>query len=253
MISVVIITNNEQDELDNCLKWLSWCDDIIIIDNNSLHKTIDIARKYTNRIFNRKFDTFSAQRNYGIEKAKYNWILSLDPDETLTEELSDEILEEIKLDKYSAYYIPFKHHFFGKWLKYGGWYPSYLKRLFRKDKAIWKNDVHEILKVDGEVGYLKNPVLHYGHKDIFMFIAKMNKYTNIEADARRKKNEKDNIFTMIFASLKTFLNRYIRMLGFLDGAHGFVVSIFAGFYVFLAKAKNWEYFYKKKVGWNFER
>ncbi len=240
MISIVIITKNEEKNLEWCLRKLKWCNDIIVVDNYSSDSTVEIAKKYTDKIYQRKFDNFSNQRNFGISKTSNNWILSIDPDEEVTSELKQEIFEAIKTDKYVTYYMPFKHRFFGKWLKHGGWYPSYLKRLFRKDKAFWENDVHEILKVDGPVGYLKNPIIHYSHKDIFMFIRKMNNYTDIEAQTRIKKGLKDNASSMIFNSLKTFFNRYILQLGFLDGAHGFVVAVFLGFYVFVYRAKTWE-------------
>ncbi|MBU0650990.1 glycosyltransferase family 2 protein [bacterium] len=251
MLSIVIITNNEEQNIGKCLEHLSWCKDIVVVDSGSTDDTVNIAKKYTDKVFFREFDNFSSQRNFGIKQTSNDWVLSLDPDEEVKLDLKEEILDVIKKDRYSAYYIPFRHHFFGKWLRYGGWYPSYLKRLFRKDKAYWDNDVHEILQAQGAVGYLKNPIWHYSHRDVFMFISKMNKYTNIEAEMLAKKGKKDTFFTIVFHSCKTFFNRYFLQRGFLDGMHGFVVAVLLGFYVFVYRVKNWENSYKKRTNWSF--
>ena len=252
-LTAVVLTKNEEKNIESCLKHLSWCDDIIVVDDYSRDKTFDIAKHYTNKVFRRRFDNFSSQRNFGISKAKHNWILSIDPDEEVQNILKEEIIKAIKSTEFCAYYIPFKHHFFGKWLRHGGWYPSYLKRLFKKDKARWENDVHEILNVKGPVGYLKNPIIHYSHRDIRMFIKKMNKYTTFESFAMQRKGKKDNLVTMLFCSFKTFFNRYILQRGFLDGTHGFVVAWLLGFYVFIMRAKNWEIDYKNKNKWSFDK
>lgn len=240
-LSIVIITKNEENNLKSFLSHLHWADEIIVIDNFSNDGTVDICKEFKNvKFFQNKFIDYSAQRNYGIKLAKGEWILSIDPDEIVSGGLKGEIEEAIKSDRFSAYRMPFKNYFYGKWLKHGGWYPDYHVRLFKKDNAVWEDLVHEKINVNGVIGSLKEPVAHLGHKTVKDTIDKLNLYTDMESFLKISRGVKFSAFKILFEPFKEFTVRYFLRLGFLDGFCGFVVSFYMGCYRFFIWAKIYQ-------------
>lgn len=240
MISAVIITKNEEKNIKNCLESLSWLDEIIIIDDFSMDKTLELSLEFKNvKIFQNKFESFALQRNFGIKKASSPWILSIDADEIVNLELKEEILRNIK-NQYSAFEVPTKNYFYGKWLKYGGWYPDYHIRVYKKEEANWDNIIHERINTGGNTLKLKNALEHYGHKDIYTTICKINFYTTFEAVELYKNKERFSIFKLIFIPFFEFINRFFIKLGFLDGLIGFGASIIMFIYKFLVYFKLYE-------------
>lgn len=238
-ISAIIIAKDEEKYICLCLESVKWVDEIIVVDDYSTDKTVDIAKEYTDKIFRRRLDDFSGQRNFAIEKARGEWLLSLDADETVSEELADEIrtMPDNTINEYNGFYIPIKHYFFGKEIRYGGWWPSHTKRFFKKGRGRWEGSVHEELVIRGKVGYLKGHLQHYAYDTISEFINKTNIYTTKEAEMS---NVNNNIFKMLLAPPKVFLYRYIIKQGFRDGMHGLIVALLMAFYVFISRAKTWE-------------
>lgn len=238
-ISAIIIAKDEEKYIRMCLESVKWVDEIIVVDDYSTDKTVDIAKEYTDKIFGRRLDDFSDQRNFAIEKAHGEWILSLDADEVVSEKLADEIktMSDDTLDKYNGFYIPIKHYFFGKEIKYGEWWPSYKKRLFKKGRGRWERPIHEELVVEGRAGYLKGHLQHYAYKNISEFINKTNIYTSMEVE---KGNVSSNVFKILLAPPKVFIYRYILRQGFRDGTYGLIVALLMSFYAFINHAKTWE-------------
>ncbi len=230
-ISTVIITYNEEKNIKDCLESVKWTDEIIVVDSYSTDNTIKICKKFGKKvkIFKRKWDSYSNQKNFGIKKTKYNWILSIDADERITPALKEEIKKVLaRNQKCNGYKIPRKNFYFGKWIKWGGNYPDYQLRLFNKKYGEFKNvPVHEGVIVNGKVCALKNPMLHFSYKSIDDYFKRLIKYTELEKEILISKKVKINIFTIlyyiIFLPFKKFVSRFIFKLGFLDGLDGLIV------------------------------
>lgn len=243
-ITAIILTKNSQENLERTLKSVIFAKEIIILDDNSKDKTIHIATKYNAKIFNRKLNNnFSAQRNFGIKQAKENWILFIDADEVLSEELKKEI-EEIKETDIEAYYIKRRDIFWGRVLKFGDLRSAYRKgiiRLIKKNSGIWIGQVHETFITNKPAGYLKGFINHKSHASIKEFIIDINNYSTIRAKELQKKGIKTNIFQILLYPIAKFKLNYIFKLGFLDGVAGFIYSFMMSFHSFLVRAKLYQY------------
>ncbi len=229
-ISTIIITLNEEKNIKDCIKSVLWTDEIIVIDSFSTDKTVSICKKFPKvKVYTKKWMGYARTKNWGIKKAKYEWILSIDADERITPELKKEIKQILKNPEYDGYLIPRKNFYFGKWIKWGGNYPDYQLRLFRKGKGEFRKVLlHEGVRLfKGAPGKLKNPMLHFTYNSVNDYFERFKKYTELEKEILKQKNVKINIFTIfyyfIFYPLKKFISRYIFKLGFLDGIDGLIV------------------------------
>lgn len=237
MISAVVITHNEEENIRDCLESIKWADEIIVVDSGSQDKTIEIAKEYTDRVFTKEWEGFGRQKEYAKSLVKYDWVLSIDADERVTSELKEEILKS-PLDE-DAYYIPRKFYWLSKWMKYGGCGGEKYIRLFKRDKARFSDEhIHERLIVDGKIGNLKNHILHYSYKNISDYFERFNKYSSLEA--LKKKDLKGGFVFQIFLSFLDFIKRYIFKLGFLDGIPGLLWALFSSFHRLVKYAKVWE-------------
>jgi len=245
-LSIAIITKNEEANIKRCLESIKWADEIIVVDDYSVDKTAEIARSFTSKVILKKMERFGAQRQFALEEATNEWILALDADQIVTSSLKEEISGEISQQpNFSAYYVPVKNIFFGKWMKHSGLYPDYTLHLFRKDRVRYDNAyVHEKLIVSGKIGYLKNPIIHFANRDIAQYFSRFNLYTSLTA---RKLYEQGlrlrwyNFFSFfIFKPVYYCLKKLLWDNGFLDGFHGFIYSLFNGFTALVYYAKLWE-------------
>ncbi len=244
-VSVLIITKNEEEVLEECLRSVSsFAKEIVVVDSNSTDKTITIAKKFTKNIISGKYASFKEKRLEALHHAHENWILFLDADERVSPELAEEIKQEItKKDACDGYYIPFKHYFLGKWLKHGGWYPSYLPRLAKREKASVTNPIHELLCINGVVGYLKNDIIHLGDTSVLKRVAKTNMYTTMQAEQLYgQKQESLPILILKLCSLPIlrFIKIYFIKMGFLDGIRGFIRAYLYMYTWFLVYMKEIE-------------
>ena len=227
-LTAVLITKNEQNKIEDCLKSINWADEIVIVDDESKDDTISLAKKYTKNIYIRKLDNFASQKNYVINKAQFNWILAIDADEQVSEELKNEIKGLLKKhDLKDGYFVPFKNYLGKKWLRHGGLYPDYHLRLFKKDKAKFENPIHEEITLEN-IGYLKNPIEHKTYDSYKDFWEKVKKYSYIEAKINKKKYP----FLSYFKPIKKFLGIYFKKQGFRDGFAGLVNACFLSIYDF---------------------
>lgn len=229
-ISVSIIGHNEAENLPICLESLGWADEIVFVDCESSDNSLQIARKFTDKVFSRpNLKNLNINKSFGIEKCTSPWVFYLDPDEIIPDETARWIKEEIKNPGFDAYYLPRKNHFLGKWLKYGSQYPDMQLRLFRKDKAHFPcKHVHEKLEVDGKIGKSPLPMLHYPYPNLEIFLRKFNFYTSFEASFLiENPPSKWSWLTYIFIKpIFRFIKRYLIRGGFLDGFPGFAAVFF---------------------------
>lgn len=242
-LSVVISVHNGEKVLEDCLKSVSWADEIVIVDHESTDETAKLAKKFTKSVFSQPNDPkkIDLQKNYGFKKATGDWILSLDADERVSEDLAKEIREAIDEAVFDAYSIPRKNIIFRKWIEHSLWWPDYQLRLFRKGKGEFVDEtVHKQLKVEGTVGKLQNPLIHENYQTISQYLQKMDVYTENEALILVKQNTHFSWIDGLRMPVRDFLKTFFFQEGYKDGFHGLVLSTLQGFYTFLVVAKVWE-------------
>ncbi|MCC6275830.1 MAG: glycosyltransferase family 2 protein [Leptospiraceae bacterium] len=243
-ISACIITLNEEDILDSCLKSLDFVDEIIIVDSHSTDKTLEIAKKYKAKIFLRNFDNYVNQKNFCLEQASNNWILAVDADEIVSQDLKKEIiqLKEKNFSEFEAFYLPRLSFYLGKWIYHGGWYPNYQIRLFKKDNAKFEGQlVHEKVTTSGKLSYLKNPLLHYSYKNISDHLKFIDKYSDLTAKERAREEKSSSVLLAVGKAFWKFIWMYFFRLGILDGKVGLIIAILGSYYNFLKYVKVFEF------------
>lgn len=230
MISVSIVCFNESDKLGNCLKSIAdFADEVVVLDLGSKDNTEEVCQKYHAKIFKHSFVPFvELVRNYAISKTKGSWVLTLDPDEELTDSLKEKLRQIVKDDKYTAINIPRKNIFFGKFIRYTNWWPDRHIRFFRRQKVKWSNRIHTYPTVNGAILDLEAKedfaIIHLGYKSIAQFIEKQNRYSTIEAENLYKEGLRFSWTLFLWKPFREFLVRFIKHFGFLDGFHGFVLT-----------------------------
>ncbi|MBZ4687676.1 MAG: hypothetical protein PWQ96_68 [Clostridia bacterium] len=243
-LSIVIVAQNEEKCIEKCLQSVTWAGEIIFIDAYSTDNTLSIAKKYTDKVFQKEWpgDSYT-QKSYGISKATREWVMIVDADEIIPPELVSEIKQIIfNPGDCVGYWIPRKNHFYGKWIKHSGWYPDYQLRLFKRTYGRYGNKkVHSVLDVDGKVGYLKNNIIHYSYEGgITQFINKLNRYTTLEAIDLNSKGYKAKFSDFVSKALEEFNKRYFTYEGYKDGIPGFIICSLYAIDQFIAYAKLWE-------------
>jgi len=252
MLGVVILTKNEENNIIDCLESVSFADEIIIVDDFSSDRTLDIIRDLKNKkihVYKRKLDNdFSSQRNFGISKAKGEWILFVDADERVSEQLGGEILSVLSnknLDNV-GFYIKRSDVIWGEKLKHGESGNIQLLRLAKKGSGSWAGKVHETWKIDGEKLSLNNELVHFPHKNERTFLKEINYYTTLRAEELYSHNIKTNAFSIIIYPVGKFIYNFIINFGFLDKMPGFVFAVNMSFHSFLVRGKLW-LLWKKRI------
>jgi glycosyltransferase involved in cell wall biosynthesis len=244
-ISVVISAYNEEKKLPRTLKSVQWVDEIVVIDNSSTDQTSSICREFGAKVYTEPNHTMlNINKNIGIKKATKDWILYLDADEVITEELKKEIISILKDKKNTlkGYWIPRKNIIFGKWIEHGLWWPDCQLRLFRNGIGKFPcKHVHEKLEVEGETGTLREPYTHYNYETISQFLYKMDRiYTENEVEKLKSGGYQVAWFDAIRFPMSDFLKVYFSENAYKDGVHGLILSILQAFYSFVVFAKLWE-------------
>ena len=244
-LSIVISAYNEEEKIEKCLMSVKWADEIVFVDNCSQDKTLEIAKKYTDKIFSQPNNPLKIdlQKNTGFEKATGDYILSIDADEIVTDELKEEIKKLLgEKDLKNGYFIPRKNIIFGKWIRHSIWWPDYQLRLFKKDKGSFSGKtVHKSIDIDGEIGYLKEPLVHENYQTISQYLYKMDKiYTEVEASKIIDSGKELKWTDAIRFPANDFLKTFFLQKGYKDGLHGLVLSILQAFYMEVVFAKVWE-------------
>jgi len=239
-ITAVVLTKNEEVNLKRCLDSLSFCDEIIIIDDNSTDKTLEIASRYKSIVFNRSLnEDFSAQRNFALAKAKGIWVLFIDADEIVPDALAYEIQNTIGQKIFNGFYIKRTDILWGEKLKYGETGKIKLLRLAKKDSGLWEGKIHERWNVAKPVGILQNPIQHFPHKTLREFLKEINFYTDIRAGELKEKNVKASFWDMLSYPSGKFMINYVFKRGFMDGIAGLIFAVTMSFHSFLVRGKLW--------------
>lgn len=225
-LSAVVITYNEESRLERCLSSLGFADEIVVVDSFSTDKTMEIARRYTDKFFQREFTGYSDQKNAAIARADEDWIIIVDADEVITPELASEIKAAMKCREYEAYRMPRSTYFLGRKMRYCGWYPDAQLRLVKRAIAhIPERLVHETLHVDCQVGYLKNEITHYSYDSMSVYCAKMASYARMGAAQKFGDGCNCRLIDILLNPVFAFIKMYIVKQGFRDGMHGLVLSV----------------------------
>lgn len=242
MLSCVILTHNNEESIGSLLETLYWCDEKIVVDDLSTDDTREIAKKYDAVVIKHSLqDDFAAQRNIGLLKAKGDWVLFLDTDEKISDALREDIVHTLQASGNTiGYYFFRKDVVFGRELHFGETKNIRLLRLARKEAGKWKRAVHEVWDVRGEVKTFTTPLLHIPHPTVRSFLAKINRYTTINARMLYREGKRSNRCSICLYPLAKFFVNYICKCGFLDGNAGFVHAMTMAFHSFLTRAKLWE-------------
>ncbi len=238
-ISACIISFNEEKKIEDCLKSLiDVVDEIVIVDSESTDRTIEIASKYTDKIYTQKFLGHIEQKNLAVSKANYDWILSLDCDERLSDALRISIRAIKDIETHDAYKMARKTHYVYRWLNHC-WYPDIKVRLFNKKKALWGgvNPHDRVVIQSDKVKTLNGDILHYSFDTISAHIQTLDKFTEIGANEIIKRQKRVSIWSPLSHGFWIFFRMYILRRGFLDGFAGFVASVLSFTHVFVKYSK----------------
>jgi len=237
-ISAMVLTRNAERHLADCLGSLQWVDEIIVMDDNSTDHTAAIAQQFNARLFSRQLDDFSAQRNAALEHCTGEWVLVVDADEWLTPELQQEIQQRLAgAVAESAFRMPRKNLFFGRWIRGCGWYPDRVLRLFRREGARYSGMVHEGLDVHGAVGQLNGALWHDSYEGLENYLEKLNRYTTMAASEMHRAGKRATVLDVLTQPAYAFLKYYLLQKGFIDGIEGLLVSALSSFYVLMKYSK----------------
>jgi glycosyltransferase involved in cell wall biosynthesis len=240
-VSVVIVTKDEEHNIEDALKSVSDAEEIIVIDSFSTDRTVEICRKYTDKVYQQEWQGFARQKQAAVDHAKGEWVMILDSDERVTPELKAEIMESIADTKLNGFYVPRENYFIGKWIRHSGWWPDHTLRLFRKDRGrLEAREVHEKVIIEGQAGYLKNPLKHYTYRSVSDFLERSKRYSDLAAREIRKKSGRAGPFSLTVRPLATFIKMYILRLGVLDGTRGIMLALLYSHYTFLKYVKTWK-------------
>lgn len=249
MISAVILAHNDQDIIGRAIESVSWCGEIIVVDDESSDATVARAKKYTPTVLHRALgDNFAAQRNAGLAKAKGEWVLFLDSDEVVTDSLKQEI-ERVTSgnNTVNGYFLKRTDTLWGRQLRYGETSGVRLLRLAKKGSGVWERAVHEVWNIHGATETLVSPLLHFPHPTVRQFMADVNWYSTINADMLYASKVAAPGWHVVAYPVLKFIRNYIVHLGFLDGVPGLCIAVFMSMHSFLTRGKLYMRYHKKRV------
>jgi len=241
-LSATIITYNEEKNIGRCLDSVSQVvDDVVVVDSFSTDKTEEICRAKGIRFVGHMFEGHIEQKNYAMSLAKYDQVLSLDADETLSEPLANSIICVKNNWTHDAYWVNRLTNYCGKWIRHCGWYPDRKIRLWDRRKGCWGGvNPHDkvIMSKNNNIGYLSGNLLHYSYDTLRQNISQINRFSDIAAQTEYEKGRKANLMIDLLLNPPcTFMKKYFQKLGILDGYYGFVISAISAFGRFLKYAK----------------
>jgi glycosyltransferase involved in cell wall biosynthesis len=254
-LSVAIITLNEEDNLVRTLTSVRFADEIVVVDSGSTDRTVEIARTFGVKVFTEAWKGFALQKNSAIDKCSSTWVLSLDADEELTEELQTEIRNMLEAGagitpQVDGYRLRLRHVFLGRWMRYGGYYPDMKLRLFRRLTSsgaahFTDRPVHESVTVTGRVETMEKDFLHHGYPNLEIYLEHMNRYSTLGARIVAAKGRISRAlpafcWNVALVPLLTFVWNYVFRFGFLDGREGLLLHLYHSAYISWKYAKAWQ-------------
>lgn len=242
-ISAVIITFNESKNIARCLQSLAGVvDEIVVVDSFSTDDTVAICKTFGVKIIQHAWMGYTAQKNMGNAQAQHSWVLSVDADEAISEELKKSILQLKQLPTADGYIINRLTNYCGHWVRHGDWYPDAKLRLWHKDKGQWGGNIHEEVKLvePSKIGTLQGDLLHYSYYSVLDHVAQMQKFTELMAQDNVAKNKKSSLFKILLSPAIKFFKSYFIRLGFLDGYHGYIIAKMSAHATFLKYVRTLE-------------
>lgn len=239
-LSVVIITFNEEKNIGRCLESIQGiADDVVILDSFSTDATESISKKYNVNFISRKWEGYSASKNFANSQAKHDWVLSLDADEELSEELKKSILKAKEGNELKTYKFHRLTNYCGSWVKHCGWYPDTKIRIFDRRITKWEGIIHEKLVIDSkqEAILLTGDLLHYSYYSLEQHLQQTEKFSSLAAQNMFEKGKKASALKMYLSPVVKFISDYIIKLGILDGAAGFTICKISAYHSFLKYKK----------------
>lgn len=222
-LSAVIITKNAASHLEECLRSLRFANEIVVVDSGSTDRTRELAAQHGARVIEKEWLGFGPQKQFAVDQAKYDWVLCVDADERVSEQLRDSILEELSSPRTHVYSVPRCNRFLGRWLRHGEGYPDWCVRLFHRAHARWRDDpVHEKVVTDTPIAKLKGDLLHDSAESLHKYLEKQNRYTSLQAELMRASGRRASVLNLAVSPLLRFIKFYLIRLGFLDGVPGLV-------------------------------
>ncbi len=250
-ISVVLITLNEERNIDRCLSSVRWADEIIVVDSFSSDNTVERARAYTPHVYRNEYLGSTKQMEWGIEHATGDWILLIDGDEEVSPDLATELQSAARTAGMAGYELLRKPWAFGRWIEHGGWFPDYQLRFFRRDSFVVNHEeVHGGFTTRGPCGRLGGLVYHYTYESLFAYLERMNEYTSLQVSNRLKvrPDASPRWYNLLLSPVSHFLRMFFSKKGYRDGMNGFLLASLDALYSMTLYAKVWEYRMKQRAG-----
>lgn len=243
-ISASIIVFNEEENIAELCETVAWADEIVIVDSNSSDRTVEIARRYTDKVFQREFRGYKDKHEFADSMTTGDWIFWIDADERVTPELKNSIesLRSVsESDLPAGFRIARRTWYEGRWIKHGGWYPDYQMRLYRKVDSYWDGVApHQTARVRGVIKTLEGELLHYTKRDLSEHHRVTDSYATLAAEHLANEGVKSGLSKIFFNPIAAFIRTYILKQGFRDGIQGLMIAMFTAYGVFLKYAKVWE-------------
>ena len=239
-VSVIIITKNEEKNIARCLESVRWADEMVVVDSFSTDRTIEICRRFTDKVFQEKWLGYGLQKNLCASKARNRWVLNVDADEVIPSECAEAIQRLLSgKPEFPLYRFPRKNFFSDRWVRYAGWYPDFISRLYDRDRVSFSESmVHERLTPDKNKGIINHPISHYSFEGMEDYIKRQNRYSSLYAEEKRKLNWKAGWPHLYLRPIWVFLKTYFLRQGFREGFLGIFLSVSMAFYTYLKYAKT---------------
>ncbi len=233
-LTVVVLTKNEEQNILDCLASVPWADSRVVFDSLSEDRTVELAKMAGAIVLQQAFRNYADQRNAALEQVEGEWIFFLDADERATPELGEEMRYVIAHEDKVGWWVPRRNYIWGKWIRHTGWSPDYQLRLLRHGKVRYDpaREVHEVVLLDGEEGYLRNLLTHYNYQTIGQFMRKQERYVGYEAQILRNQGVQAKLRKFVSQPLREFWRRYVTLQGYKDGMHGLLLSLLMSYYMF---------------------
>jgi len=246
-ISAFVVCKNEEDHLDLCLHSLSFCDEILVVDSFSTDRSLDICKAHNVKVIQREWPGYRLQKEFATQQLTHDWVLFIDADEYVSDELRDEIISlrdgtsKYKLSEYSGFFVNRVMFHFGMWWRKGGWYPEYRLRFFRKAEVKWGGkEPHETTSVSGKTATLSGELYHFSYENLKDQVSKLSSHAFVRAESDFKDGKRSSITAIITRPLTRFIKFYFFKKGYRHGTPAVVVGLTEAFYTFLKYARLWE-------------
>jgi len=247
-VSVYVLTFNNRRTIEGCLQHLQWASELVVVDSFSTDGTDEICQRYTESVVQRKWSGHRDQYQFAADLTHLHWIMFVDADEEVPPELAEEITKILEKDGegYDGFIAYRRTYYLGKWIHHGGWYPDCEIRLYRREKGRWEGGLHARVVVEGKVGTLNHPYLHYTYRDISDQIQTIDRYSRTAALDLFESGKTFSGWKLVFHPLFRFIKEYLLKQGFRDGVPGLIIIVATMFYVFMKYAKLWELIHVEK-------